>query len=173
MLGTHGARGMHDTHVTAVSCTCHLQGEICYVSLSNSALGLVMYASYFVLFLQVWQCPGNRIAVHRHASRCTHKLTLAMHSSSSRTTSSKRSRLKRRNPRQATWVHSHVQLMRRLRGDHSLRANVISFFGRPAVPQLTCCAWSQRVPSHLRRVARCKLHDGHHTANLSWRCLLL
>ena len=30
------------------------QGEVCFVSLSNSFLGLLMYSSYFVLFLQLF-----------------------------------------------------------------------------------------------------------------------
>ncbi len=36
------------------SVVCGAQGEICHTSLANSALGLVMYASYFVLFLELF-----------------------------------------------------------------------------------------------------------------------
>ena len=32
----------------------HANGKTCYVSLVNSVLGLVMYSSYFVLFLQLF-----------------------------------------------------------------------------------------------------------------------
>uniref|UniRef100_A0A7S4EVQ4 Elongation of fatty acids protein n=1 Tax=Chrysotila carterae TaxID=13221 RepID=A0A7S4EVQ4_CHRCT len=40
--------------VTVASVYYHYMGEVCYVSLTNSALGLIMYASYFVLFLQLF-----------------------------------------------------------------------------------------------------------------------
>jgi hypothetical protein len=40
--------------VTVSSVVYHASGATCYVSLVNSAFGLVMYASYFVLFLQLF-----------------------------------------------------------------------------------------------------------------------
>lgn len=40
--------------VTVTSVVYHARGVTCYVSLTNSALGLLMYASYFVLFLQLF-----------------------------------------------------------------------------------------------------------------------
>mmetsp|Transcript_2117 Transcript_2117/g.5530 ORF Transcript_2117/g.5530 Transcript_2117/m.5530 type:complete len:242 (+) Transcript_2117:63-788(+) len=40
--------------VTVWSVVQHAQGAICFVSLTNSLLGLMMYASYFVLFLQLF-----------------------------------------------------------------------------------------------------------------------
>jgi len=40
--------------VTVASVVYHANGEVCYVSLVNSALGLIMYSSYFVLFLQLF-----------------------------------------------------------------------------------------------------------------------
>ena len=40
--------------VTVSSVIYHWQGRPCYVSLVNSILGLAMYASYFVLFLQLF-----------------------------------------------------------------------------------------------------------------------
>lgn len=40
--------------VTVASVAYHHYGHTCYVSLQNSALGLVMYSSYFVLFLQLF-----------------------------------------------------------------------------------------------------------------------
>lgn len=40
--------------VTVASMVYHANGRTCYVSLFNSALGLVMYSSYFVLFLQLF-----------------------------------------------------------------------------------------------------------------------
>jgi len=40
--------------VTVASVVYHYNGHTCYVSLHNSALGLVMYSSYFVLFLQLF-----------------------------------------------------------------------------------------------------------------------
>jgi len=40
--------------VTVASIYFHAQGEVCYVSLVNSALGLIMYSSYFLLFLQLY-----------------------------------------------------------------------------------------------------------------------
>jgi len=40
--------------VTVASVVYHYKGETCHVSLVNSALGLVMYSSYFVLFLQLF-----------------------------------------------------------------------------------------------------------------------
>ena len=36
--------------VTVASVGYHARGDVCYVSLPNSALGLLMYVSYFVLF---------------------------------------------------------------------------------------------------------------------------
>jgi len=41
-------------YVTISSVLYHAQGKTCYVSLTNSFLGLVMYSSYFVLFLQLF-----------------------------------------------------------------------------------------------------------------------
>uniref|UniRef100_A0A7S0JBN1 Elongation of fatty acids protein n=1 Tax=Calcidiscus leptoporus TaxID=127549 RepID=A0A7S0JBN1_9EUKA len=40
--------------VTVASVVYHAQGATCFVSLTNSAMGLVMYASYFALFLQLF-----------------------------------------------------------------------------------------------------------------------
>jgi len=40
--------------VTVWSVVQHAQGATCFVSLTNSLLGLIMYASYFVLFLQLF-----------------------------------------------------------------------------------------------------------------------
>merc|ERR1711988_115028 len=40
--------------VTVASVVYHARGETCYVSLVNSCLGLIMYSSYFVLFLQLF-----------------------------------------------------------------------------------------------------------------------
>ena len=40
--------------VTVSSVVYHAYDATCYVSLFNSALGLVMYSSYFVLFLQLF-----------------------------------------------------------------------------------------------------------------------
>ena len=40
--------------VTVASVVYHYNEKTCYVSLVNSALGLVMYSSYFVLFLQLF-----------------------------------------------------------------------------------------------------------------------
>merc|ERR1739838_608417 len=40
--------------VTVASVVYHWQGKDCYVSLYNSLLGLLMYFSYFVLFLQLF-----------------------------------------------------------------------------------------------------------------------
>ena len=40
--------------VTVASVLYHMRGEVCHTSLFNSALGLVMYTSYFVLFLQLF-----------------------------------------------------------------------------------------------------------------------
>jgi len=40
--------------VTVASVIYHANGHACYVSLFNSALGLIMYSSYFVLFLQLF-----------------------------------------------------------------------------------------------------------------------
>ena len=40
--------------VTVASVIYHAYGATCYVSLFNSALGLVMYTSYFILFLQLF-----------------------------------------------------------------------------------------------------------------------
>ena len=40
--------------VTVGSVIQHAQGEPCFVSLTNSFLGLLMYSSYFVLFLQLF-----------------------------------------------------------------------------------------------------------------------
>ena len=40
--------------VTVWSVVQHAQGAVCFVSLTNSLLGLMMYASYFVLFLQLF-----------------------------------------------------------------------------------------------------------------------
>jgi len=40
--------------VTVSSVVYHASGKVCYVSLVNSVLGLVMYSSYFVLFLQLF-----------------------------------------------------------------------------------------------------------------------
>lgn len=40
--------------VTVASVVYHANGHACYVSLFNSALGLIMYSSYFVLFLQLF-----------------------------------------------------------------------------------------------------------------------
>jgi len=40
--------------VTVTSMVQHANGERCFVSLANSFLGLAMYASYFVLFLQLF-----------------------------------------------------------------------------------------------------------------------
>ena len=39
--------------VTVASVVYHYNGAVCYTSLFNSMLGLTMYSSYFVLFLQV------------------------------------------------------------------------------------------------------------------------
>ena len=39
--------------VTIASVVFHGRGDTCYVSLANSALGLMMYTSYFVLFAQL------------------------------------------------------------------------------------------------------------------------
>ena len=44
--------------VTASSVVYHARGEPCYVNLTNSFLGLAMYSSYFVLFLQVSPRPA-------------------------------------------------------------------------------------------------------------------
>jgi len=40
--------------VTVASLVYHSQGKICYVNITNSFLGLMMYSSYFVLFLQLF-----------------------------------------------------------------------------------------------------------------------
>mmetsp|Transcript_76563 Transcript_76563/g.127637 ORF Transcript_76563/g.127637 Transcript_76563/m.127637 type:complete len:338 (+) Transcript_76563:36-1049(+) len=40
--------------VTVASVFYHLQGNICFVSLYNSFLGLLMYLSYFILFIQLF-----------------------------------------------------------------------------------------------------------------------
>jgi elongation of very long chain fatty acids protein 6 len=40
--------------VTIASVVFHGRGDTCYVSLANSALGLMMYTSYFVLFAQLY-----------------------------------------------------------------------------------------------------------------------
>merc|ERR1719198_900346 len=40
--------------VTVASVVYHANGHTCYVSLVNSCLGLIMYSSYFVLFLQLF-----------------------------------------------------------------------------------------------------------------------
>merc|ERR1719440_218445 len=40
--------------VTVASVVYHANGMTCYVSLVNSVLGLVMYSSYFALFLQLF-----------------------------------------------------------------------------------------------------------------------
>merc|ERR1719258_117976 len=40
--------------VTVSSVVYHYNGHTCYVSLFNSALGLIMYSSYFALFLQLF-----------------------------------------------------------------------------------------------------------------------
>ena len=59
--------------VTVASVVYHANGKTCYVSLFNSLLGLVMYSSYFALFLQVRRraraCPCARAcAPHVHAT---------------------------------------------------------------------------------------------------------
>lgn len=40
--------------VTVASVAYHINGSVCYTSLFNSALGLAMYTSYFMLFLQLF-----------------------------------------------------------------------------------------------------------------------
>ena len=40
--------------VTVSSVVYHMKGHTCYVSLVNSTFGLLMYTSYFVLFLQLF-----------------------------------------------------------------------------------------------------------------------
>ena len=40
--------------VTVASVVYHANGAVCYVSLVNSTLGLLMYSSYFALFLQLF-----------------------------------------------------------------------------------------------------------------------
>ena len=40
--------------VTVGSMVYHARGDVCYVSLVNSVLGLLMYTSYFALFLQLY-----------------------------------------------------------------------------------------------------------------------
>ena len=40
--------------MTVWSVVQHAHGALCFVSLTNSLLGLLMYASYFVLFLQLF-----------------------------------------------------------------------------------------------------------------------
>ena len=40
--------------VTVASMVYHASGAVCHVSLVNSLLGLAMYVSYFLLFLQLF-----------------------------------------------------------------------------------------------------------------------
>ena len=57
--------------VTVASVVYHANGHVCYTNLFNSALGLIMYASYFVLFLQLFiknyvlsgDCKKTKVAV--------------------------------------------------------------------------------------------------------------
>ena len=55
--------------VTLASVYYHAQGEICYTPLFNSAMGLVMYASYFVLFLQARAAPPSATHAPRTHAR--------------------------------------------------------------------------------------------------------
>ena len=41
--------------VTTASAAYHLRGATCYVSLANSLLGCLMYASYFLLFAKLFR----------------------------------------------------------------------------------------------------------------------
>ena len=57
--------------VTVASAVYHASGVTCYVSLVNSCLGLIMYASYFVLFLQLFlnHCTRTRLFMPRTHAR--------------------------------------------------------------------------------------------------------
>ena len=62
--------------VTVSSVVYHARGEPCYVNLTNSCLGLAMYSSYFVLFLQARARP--------YALRATLPFRIVRHNGSSR-----------------------------------------------------------------------------------------
>ena len=57
--------------VTVASAVYHASGVTCYVSLVNSCLGLIMYASYFVLFLQLFlnHCTPRDYSCHGSTQR--------------------------------------------------------------------------------------------------------
>ena len=62
--------------VTVSSVVYHMKGHTCYVSLVNSTFGLLMYTSYFVLFLQlflnhyVFNKKQNKKALPDNSSTC-------------------------------------------------------------------------------------------------------